>query len=114
MTEQDPHNTPQPSPVRKGFEPSVAGRVAECDGGGPVLGSKYASRQEFRGTLTGAFVDHGDPPWRWYLMADLTMKPGAYLEETVWCEAGTVFLEGISSPPPGPSPISATAEEEKP
>jgi hypothetical protein len=101
----------KPSPRREGFEPSVVGKVAECDGGGPVLGTRYASRQEFRGTLTGAFVDHGDPPWRWYLMDELTMKPPAYQEDVVWCEAATVFiLEGSSSEPPGPQPVPVSTD----
>lgn len=81
-----PHN------ATPGFDPKFAGRRAECDGGGPVLGTHYAARQEFTGTLTGAYVDHGDPPWRWYLMTDLTCKPEAYPGDTVWCEKNSIFF----------------------
>jgi len=42
--------------------------------------------------LPDRFVDHGDPPWRWYLMTDLDRKPDGYPWESVWCEAGNVFL----------------------
>jgi hypothetical protein len=33
-----------------------------------VPGTGLASREEFAGTLSGDYVDHGDPPWRWYLL----------------------------------------------
>ncbi|MFN8544451.1 MAG: hypothetical protein U0807_09600 [Candidatus Binatia bacterium] len=81
-------------PANLGFDAARAGRRAECDGGGldPVTGMPM--RQEFSGTLTGEFVDHGDPPWRWYLMAGLERKPDAYPADTVWCEAASLFLEG--------------------
>jgi hypothetical protein len=83
---------PTDQPTKKGFDPAYAGRKAECDGGRPVFGSRYATREEFAGTLTGDYVDHGDPPWRWYLMVDLTTKPDSYAEESVWCESGFLFL----------------------
>ncbi len=70
----------------------MAGKHAECDGGGGIAGTKYAGREEFAGTLTGEYIDHGDPPWRWYLMTDLTQKPDSYAEPTVWCQAGNLFL----------------------
>lgn len=79
-------------PTRSGFDPEVAGKLAECDGGGHIAGTRFAGRQEFAGTLTGEFVDHGDPPWRWYLMVDLTKKPEGYPVHSVWCEAGSVFI----------------------
>jgi len=79
-------------PTKPGFNPDYAGRKAECDGGGPVLDGRYATREEFAGTLTGEYVDHGDPPWRWYLMGDLTKKPDAYEDDVVWCEEGLLFL----------------------
>jgi hypothetical protein len=86
------------APARAGFDPEMAGKRAECDGGGHVAGTRFAGRQEFTGTLTGEFVDHGDPPWRWYLMVDLTRKPEGYPGDAVWCESGSVFLvEGGSS-----------------
>jgi hypothetical protein len=77
---------------RKGFDPEMAGKRAECDGGGHIAGTRYAGRQEFTGTLTGEFVDHGDPPWRWYLMVDLTRKPAGYPADSVWCESESVFV----------------------
>jgi hypothetical protein len=72
----------------------MAGRVAECDGGGAIAGTRYAGREEFTGRLTGEYVDHGDPPWRWYLMTDLTRKPENYPDDAVWCESGSVWLVG--------------------
>jgi len=79
-------------PRRVGFDPEMAGKWAECDGGGPIQGTRFAGRQEFAGRLTGEYVDHGDPPWRWYLMVDLKTKPGEYPGDAVWCEAGNLFL----------------------
>ena len=75
-----------------GFDAELAGKRAECDGGGPVAGTRYAARQDFAGVLTGEYVDHGDPPWRWYLMAELTLKPEGYAEDRVWCESGNLFV----------------------
>ena len=70
----------------------MAGKRAECDGGRPVPGTRYAGREDFAGTLTGDYIDHGDPPWRWYLMRDLTLKPENFVEEAVWCESGNLFV----------------------
>ena len=84
--------TSKPLPARQGFDPTMAGKRAECDGGGPIGDGRYASRQDFTGTLTGDYVDHGDPPWRWYCMVDLTHKPANYAWDTVWCELGNLFL----------------------
>jgi hypothetical protein len=81
-----------PLPTTPGFDRTVAGRRAECDGGGPVLGSRYAARQDFAGTLTGDYVDHGDPPWRWYLMKELYVKPEGYPGDSVWCESNSLFF----------------------
>ena len=81
-----------PIPVQEGFDPDMAGKRAECDGGGPIEGTRYAARQEFTGTLTGHYIDHGDPPWRWYLMVDLVCKPREYVWDRVWCESGNLFL----------------------
>jgi len=83
--------------ARKGFDPEMARKRAECDGGGHIAGTRYAGRQEFTGTLTGEFIDHGDPPWRWYLMVDLTRKPEGYPADAVWCESESVFLLGDES-----------------
>jgi len=83
--------------ARPGFDPELAGKRAECDGGGPIAGTQYAGRQEFTGTLTGEYIDHGDPPWRWLLMVDLVRKPEGYPGNAVWCESGSVFLIEESS-----------------
>ena len=82
----------QPIPIRPGFDSALAGRRAECDGGGPIAGTRMAGRQDFAGTLSGDYVDHGDPPWRWYLLVDLFRKPDGYASDAVWCESGSVFL----------------------
>lgn len=81
-------------PAHSGFDPALSGRKAECDGGGPLPGTRTATRQEFAGTLTGEYVDHGEPPWRWYLMESLTGSPEGYPYDTVWCLAGNVFVAG--------------------
>lgn len=75
-----------------GFDAERAGRRAECDGGAPEAATGLGTREEFSGTLTGQYVDHGDPPWRWYLMTDLTRKPDGYPWDAVWCESGNLFL----------------------
>ena len=80
-------------PITRGFDAAMAGKRAECDGGGLIAGTRYAARQDFAGTLTGDYVDHGDPPWRWYLMTDLTLKPEGYAQDSVWCESGMLFVE---------------------
>ena len=82
----------RPSAARPGFDAAVAGKRAECDGGHAIPGTRFAGRQEFAGTLTGEYVDHGDPPWRWYLLGDLTGKPEGYPHDTVWCESGNLFI----------------------
>ena len=71
----------------------MAGRRAECDGGALISGTRYATREEFAGTLTGDYVDHGDPPSRWYLMTPLVRRPEGYVGDAVWCESGNLFLE---------------------
>jgi hypothetical protein len=80
-------------PAVAGFDPEAAGRRAECDGGAPLPGTNLAARQEFTGLLTGQYVDHGDPPWRWYLMTDLTRKPEGYPWDAVWCESGNLYFD---------------------
>ena len=82
----------EPLPVSKGFDEKMAGKRAECDGGSAIEGTRYAGRQEFAGRLTGEYVDHGDPPWRWYFMVDLTEKPPNYVQDAVWCESGSIYL----------------------
>ena len=80
-------------PERRGFDENLAGKRAECDGGGFIEGTRYAGRQDFAGTLTGEFVEVGDPVWRWFLMVDLTEKPRGFEGEAVWCLQGNVFLD---------------------
>ena len=82
----------EPIPAVKGFDPEKAGRVAECDGGRMIPGTRFAGREEFTGTLPGAYVDPGEPPWRWYLMKDLTRKPENFDGDAVWCESESLFL----------------------
>ena len=82
----------EPLPARQGFDPKMAGKKAECDGGGPLDGTRYATREHFAGILTGDYVDHGDPPWRWYLMKDLSRKPDGYAWDSVWCESGSIYV----------------------
>ncbi|MCK0508167.1 hypothetical protein [Aromatoleum anaerobium] len=92
----------EPAPVdpgfRAGFDPAMRRRLAECDGGSHVAGTKFAGRQEFTGTLTGAYRDFGPWPWRWYLMADLIRKPEGFLHEAVWCDADSLTLIGPGKP----------------
>ena len=83
---------PKANERRPGFDEALAGKRAECDGGGLALGGRYAAAQEFTGTLTGQFYDEGDPPWRWYLMIDLTRKPEDFPSDAVWCESESIFL----------------------
>ncbi len=78
---------------RSGFNPHYAGKRAECDGGAHIAGTKYAGRQFFAGSLTGAYRDYGDYPWRWYLMTELTQMPTGYAQEAVWCDEGSLILE---------------------
>lgn len=75
-----------------GFNPDYANRRAECDGGGPIKGTRLSGRQDFAGTLTGDYVDQGNPPARWYLMKDLTLKPPNCEDEAIWCLEGNLFL----------------------
>jgi len=82
----------EPLHIRKGFDESMADKRAECDGGAPIEGTRYAGRQQFAGRLTGEYFDHGSPVWRWYLMVDLTEKPPNYSWDAVWCEAGNIYL----------------------
>lgn len=79
-------------PSRPGFDKALAGKRAECDGGAPIAGTRFAGRQEFTGVLTGEFVDHGEPPWRWYVMGELSSKPEGYQWDTVWCESGSLYV----------------------
>ena len=91
MTTAPRDTTPAAYAARPGFDAGMAGKRAECDGGRPLAGG-FAGREEFTGTLTGEYVDHGDPPWRWYRMTNLTRKPDGYAWDEVWCESGGVFV----------------------
>ena len=75
------------------FDTALAGKYAECDGGGLTPGG-LAAREDFAGTLTGVYLERGDPPTRWYLLANLTARPLDYEDDTVWCERGFLFVEG--------------------
>jgi hypothetical protein len=85
MSEQFPN-------ADKGFDESYKDKIAECDGGEALAGTRYAGRQEFRGRLTGDYLDVGDPPSRWYLMVELTLKPKGFEGDAVWCLSGNTFL----------------------
>ncbi len=78
---------------RAGFDPALAGRRAECDGGAALAGTRYAGRQFFAGTLTGDYRDYGEFPWRWYLMSSLTKAPPGYPHEAVWCDSGSTEID---------------------
>jgi hypothetical protein len=82
------------TPYRVGFDGRLQGRRAECDGGQALEGTHLAGRQDFAGTLTGEYRDFGPYPWRWYLMTALTKKPDGYGHVAVWCDAGSLFIEG--------------------
>jgi hypothetical protein len=79
-------------PAATGFDAALTGRHAECDGGGAIAGTRLAGREDFAGTLTGDYIDHGDPPWRWYLLRGLTQKPPSYALDEVWCESGSLYV----------------------
>jgi len=84
----------QAIPKRAGFDPAMPGKRAECDGGQPIAGGHTASREEYAGVLTGDYVDHGDPPWRWYRLTQLSRKPDGYPWDEVWCASGSLFTDG--------------------
>jgi len=75
-----------------GFAPEMQGRPADCDGGAPIVGTKFAGRQDFTGKLTGHYRDYGTYAWRWYLLSELTNKPLGYQHEAVWCDADSLTL----------------------
>ena len=78
-----------------GFDPDLTGKIAECDGGTPTQGGPaglLGSRDFFRGRLTGRYYDEGNPPWRWFELADLTDKPEGHQENSVWCEKSFLFV----------------------
>ncbi|MBM5810503.1 MAG: hypothetical protein FJ191_00845 [Gammaproteobacteria bacterium] len=81
-------------PYRVGFDARLQGRRAECDGGQAIEGTHFAGRQDFAGTLTGEFREFGPYPWRWYLLTALTRKPQGFAYAAVWCDSGSLFIEG--------------------
>lgn len=85
-------------PYRVGFDARLRGRRAECDGGQAIPGTHFAGRQEFAGTLTGEYREYGPYPWRWYLLTALTRKPPGFAHEAVWCDSGSLFVEGEAQP----------------
>lgn len=74
------------------FDPQLAGQRVEADGGNAEIGSRFASRETFRGTLTGRRMDQGDPPWRWLEIGELTEKPETFEGDTVWCEESFIYF----------------------
>ena len=89
-----PEGAARDAGYREGFDGAMRGRRAECDGGKGIEGTHFAGRQEFTGTLTGAFRDFGDYPWRWYLMTELTRRPPGYEHDGVWCAAESLVFDG--------------------
>ena len=81
-----------PAPFgRPGFDPTLAGKRAECDGG--MVGEDASiGREELAGTLTGDYLEHGEPPSRWYLMTRLTRKPPNLGRDAVWCERSFLYV----------------------
>ena len=55
-----------------------------------------AGNTTLTGTLTGEYIDHGDPPWRWYLLKNLERRPDGYPGDAVWCLAENLFIDGES------------------
>ena len=84
----------QESEYVEGINEAYKGKRAECEGGAGIKGTKYAGRQYFVGSLTGEYRDFGSFKWRWYLLAELTVKPDAYQQDAVWCEEESLIIEG--------------------
>lgn len=80
-----------PEQQTAGFDESRAGKRAECDGG-TVFADGNVGREEFAGTLTGEYMEQGEPAWRWYRMTNLTQKPPDWVWDDVWCESGFLFV----------------------
>ena len=74
------------------FDPSLAGRPVEADGGSEAAGQKHAGREEYEGTLTGRRLSQGDPPWVFLEVGDLTQKPPEMDQDTVWCDAEYIYF----------------------
>lgn len=80
------------------FDSSVAGRPVAADGGAEFKdaahagGYAVASRESFRGRLTGWRLDQGNPPWRWFEIGELVDKPQDFESATVWCEQSYIYF----------------------
>lgn len=80
------------------FDPSLLGRGVTADGGAEFKdaahtgGYAVASRESFKGRLTGWRLDQGDPPWRWLEIGDLVDKPQDFDSATVWCEESYIYF----------------------
>ena len=97
-------STGDPSP-RIYVDQAIAGLAVEADGGHQIPGFQHGVRESFRGALSGRRLDHGDPPWRWVEIVDLTEKPEHFEDRAVWCEETFVYpLDGSPWPPPPPGP----------
>ncbi len=44
---------------KRGFDPACAGKRAECDGGGPIPGTRMAGRQDFTGRAPSGSEEYG-------------------------------------------------------
>ena len=84
--------TPTDDDTKYFFDPSVAGRRVEADGGNAEIGSRLGSREMFEGTLTGRRMDQGVPPWRWLEVGELTTKPPEFTGDAVWCEESYIYF----------------------
>ncbi len=80
------------------FDESLSGRAVAADGGAEFKdaahtgGYAVASRESFKGRLTGWRLDQGDPPWRWLEIGDLVDKPHDFESATVWCEQCYIYF----------------------
>ncbi|MBM3140866.1 MAG: hypothetical protein FJZ92_11845 [Chloroflexi bacterium] len=83
---------PDPHVARVYFDPAIAGKRAQADGGAEVPGTQHGSRDSFEGVLTGRRLDYGDPPWKWVELGELTEKPVGFEDAFVWCDEQYVFV----------------------
>lgn len=71
---------------------SLEGKQVVADGGVHIEGTIFASREEFKGTLTGRRMIQGDPPWRWLEITNLEPPPDDPDATSVWVEESYVFF----------------------
>lgn len=74
------------------FEPSLAGRPVEADGGSEAVGMKHGGREQYEGALTGRKMSQGDPPWVFLEVGSLIDKPADLQQDTVWCDEAYVYF----------------------